>query len=270
MKTQATKNDGLALTAPEKQITETLDKLKDSGLACSIMQSSFEKAFTVARCIKAIRAALTPEAMAPIMEMQGTPLGFKTDKDKDGGYPLNVVREALIEAAMAGVVPCGNQFNIIAGRMYLTKEGFTYLLRQVPDLRYTINQGVPVMVKAGATVRTEILWSTDLTGVTPANKKILEIPVRVNNGMGADAILGKADRKAKCWLFNHVTGNTLSDGEVDDAGMRATSSRVVDSNPFAAKTPQEPQQGVHEPLGDNLPGLEPETAYTGAQEAYRD
>jgi hypothetical protein len=271
MKTQATKNDGLALTAPEKQITETLDKLKESGLACSNMQSSFEKAFTVARCIKAIRAALTPEAMTPIMEMQGTPLGFKTDKDKTGGYDLPVVREALIEAAMVGLVPCGNQFNIIGGRMYTTKEGFTYLLNQVPDLQYTINYGVPIMKNGGAIVRTEILWRVDPVGLMQPNKKILEIPVRVNNGMGADAILGKADRKAKCWLFNHVTGNTLNDGEAEDGtGVRTTSSRVVDENPFAAKTPQEPQQGGYEPQGDNLPGLEPEPPYTGAQGAYRD
>lgn len=262
----------IALSQQETQLAETLDKLTESGLACANMTNNFTKAFTVARCVSQLKAALTPQVMTPVMELQSSPLGFRTDKDKQGGYPIETVKEVLIEAVMAGLMPCGNQFNIIGGRMYPTKEGFTYLLSQIPDLSYTINQGVPVSKNGGAIVRTEILWRIDPSGAAQPSKKILEIPVRVNNGMGVDAILGKADRKAKCWLFNHVTGRTLNDGEVENDGsnMRTTNSRVVNENPFAAQTPQEPQQAAYNQQGDNLPGLEPEPPYTGAQEAYRD
>lgn len=260
----------ITLSSQETQLAETLDKLTESGLACSNMTNNFTKTFTVARCISQLKAALTKEVMTPVMELQGTPLGFRTDRDKQGGYNIDTVKEVLIEAAMAGLMPCGNQFNIIGGRMYPTKEGFTYLLSQIADLSYTINQGVPVNKPGGAIVRTEILWRVDPSGVATPNKKILEIPVRVNNGMGVDAILGKADRKAKCWLYNHVTGKTLNDGEVESDGMRPTSSRVVNENPFAAQTPQEPQEAAYNPQGDNLPGLEPEPPAEPAQRPYMD
>lgn len=270
--TMKTAKHEIALSAQETQLAETLDKLTESGLACANMTNNFTKTFTVARCVSQLKQALTPQVMQPIMELQGTPLGFRTDKDKNGGYPIETVKEVLIEATMAGLMPCGNQFNIIGGRMYPTKEGFTYLLSQLPDLSYTINQGVPVSKNGGAIVRTEILWRRDPSGVAQPNKKILEIPVRVNNGMGVDAILGKADRKAKCWLYNHVTGRTLNDGEVENDGMnmRPANSRVVNENPFAAQTPQEPQEAAYNPQGDNLPGLEPETPAEPAQRPYMD
>ena len=35
--------------------------------------------------------------------------------------------------------------------------------------------------------------------------------------MGADAIVGKATRKAYAWLYEEVTGNQVSDGDVMDA-----------------------------------------------------
>lgn len=266
-----TKNE-ITLTAAESKLADTLDKLTESGLACSNMTNNFTKAFTVARCVSQLKQALTPAVMEPIMELQSSPLGFRTDRDTKGGYDLATVKEVLIEAVMAGLMPCGNQFNIIGGRMYPTKEGFTYLLGQIADLSYTINQGVPVSKNGGAIVHTEILWSRDVTGASRPCKKVLDIPVRVNNGMGVDAILGKADRKAKCWLYNNLTGKTLNDGEVEyDGNMRnVTPVHKMEENPFASKTPQEPLQGGYDPQSDNLPGLEPETPANGTQGSYRD
>jgi len=34
--------------------------------------------------------------------------------------------------------------------------------------------------------------------------------------MGTDAIIGKADRKARAWLYNTITGCDVSDGEISD------------------------------------------------------
>lgn len=262
----------IALSANEAKIAETLDKLTESGLACANMANNFAKTFTLARCVSQLKQALSPAVMEPIMELQGSPLGFRTDRDTKGGYDLPTVKEVLIEATMAGLMPCGNQFNVIGGRMYITKEGFTYLLSQIEDLSYTINHGVPISKNGGAIVHTEILWSRDITGVSKPQRKVLDIPVRVNNGMGVDAVLGKADRKAKCWLYNNVTGRTLNDGEVEnEGGMRnVTPAHKTDANPFASTTQQEAQQGGYDPHSDNLPGLEPETPVNGTQGAYRD
>jgi hypothetical protein len=35
--------------------------------------------------------------------------------------------------------------------------------------------------------------------------------------MGADAIIGKASRKARAWLYATVTGMEVGDGDADDA-----------------------------------------------------
>jgi len=51
----------------------------------------FERAYKIADAITRLSEILTPEYMKPIMAMQGNKLGFKTDKDKTGGYPESVV-----------------------------------------------------------------------------------------------------------------------------------------------------------------------------------
>ncbi len=205
----------------------TLDGLVESGLAIRDVESAFKRAFMTAVCIADLKEALTEEVMKPIMFLQGSSLGFRTDKDnpKDGskpGYPVAVVKECLIAAVLTGLLPCGNQFNIIGGRMYITKEGFTALLDKVPGLTYTIDQRAPEYPKEGSSiVRTRITWQW---GDKKGEKK-LEIPVRVNKLMGDDAILGKADRKAKCWLHNNLFHTQLADGEVESEPLRDVTPR---------------------------------------------
>ena len=43
-----------------------------------------------------------------------------------------------------------------------------------------------------------------------------EIPVRINAGMGSDAILGKAERKMRARIYNRITGTEFPEGEVGD------------------------------------------------------
>lgn len=202
----------LILTERQSSLANKLDMLAESGVACLDAKQGFERAMLTALCVGQLKEALTEEVMAPIMSLQGSMLGFRTDKDNQGGYPLNVVKEALINAVMVGLLPCGNQFNILAGRMYITKEGFTYLLDKL-GVAYRIDLGVPVSKNGGALVHADIVWQDK---AAQTQTKALDIPVRVNNGMGTDAILGKADRKAKCWLYNNLTHSTLSDGDVDE------------------------------------------------------
>lgn len=192
--------------------------LAATGLACRDMGNNFSKALLSARCIAEFKEALTPEVMEPIMALQGSPLGFRTDKDSQGGYPLAVVKEAVIAAAMMGVMPVGNQMNLIGGRPYITKEGFQFLLGKIESLGYDIELGVPVMKNGGALVHTIVRW---WNRATPKAKETHEsdIPVRVNSGMGADAILGKATRKASAWLYAKVTNNPLPDADAEEAGM---------------------------------------------------
>jgi len=103
----------------------------------------FEKAFLIASAVQELKLELTAEYMKPIMGLQGNRLGFKTDKDNAGGYTEAIVKNCLIEAVLTGVQPFGNQFNIIAGNMYITKEGFGYVLSNVKGLSYDIIPQLP-------------------------------------------------------------------------------------------------------------------------------
>lgn len=172
----------------------------------------FERAYLVSNAISELKHLLTAEYMKPIMELQGNKLGFKTDKDKDNGYPEPVVKNCLIEAVLFGLQPAGNQFNIIAGNMYATKEGMGYLLSKIPGLVYDIIPELPRIKDSSGAVVMNIEWT--IGGVTKIKR--IDIPVKVNNFMGTDAILGKATRKARKWLFDTITGTEIPEGDVSD------------------------------------------------------
>lgn len=178
--------------------------------------TGFEKAYKIASAAGELESLLTKEYMKPIMNLQGNRLGFKTDKDGKGGYSEDVVKRCLIEAVLTGVQPFGNQFNIIAENCYITKEGFGYLLSNIPGLGYKIKPQLPRISQNNnsAAVVMDIEWT--INGVT--KKESIDFPIKVNQYMGADAVIGKATRKARAWLFNTVNTNGIevSDGDVQD------------------------------------------------------
>lgn len=173
----------------------------------------FQRAFLIANSIKELKNLLTPEYMKPIMELQGNKLGFRTDKDSSGGYPEHIVKNCLIEAVLMGLQPYNNEFNIIAGNTYPTKEGMGSLLKQIPGLWYEIIPQLPRVNGGSAAILMKIRWKI-FNGVEQ-NREI-DLPIKVNNFMGTDAIIGKATRKARAWLFFTITGNEIQDGDVVD------------------------------------------------------
>ena len=256
------------LTPQEKSLAETLTRFQSFGLSTTTEENSVYRAFALAKGIQQMRESLNPEAMNPIMSLQGSHLGFRTDRDEKGGYNMDTVRECFIAATLNGLTPVGNMFNIIAGRFYPTKEGFTYLLNNMPGLAYQIDLSVPVMRNGGAIVTADIRWSYN---DSQTQRQTREIPVRVNAGMGADAILGKADRKAKKWLFEHITKKPMPDGSVDDGDVidvpasgavnRAKKPASSFLKPAPAAAPEHPTAPTPVDFdGDELPGLEPEAA----------
>lgn len=167
----------------------------------------FEKSYIIATAVKDLKGLLTADYMKPIMELQGNKLGFKADKV----YGEDVVKNCLIEAVLTGVQPFGNQFNIIAGNCYITKEGFGYLLANWKGLSYKIIPQLPRIKDLSAAVIMDIDWT--INGVV--RKESIDFPIKVNAYMGADAVIGKATRKARAWLYNQISGCEISDGDVD-------------------------------------------------------
>lgn len=183
----------------------------------------FERMFVMASAMGELRRCLSTEALAAAMQLQGTALGFKTDKDREGGYPPEAVKECLIEAVLRGVYPVGNEFNIISGRAYITKEGYTRLVGEIKGLtNLRLIPGVPATTGGGALVPYIATWMLNgkaqrldcVEGRDSGGNKIDgRIAVRVNANMGVDAIIGKATRKMLKRVYEYITGSRHDDHE---------------------------------------------------------
>jgi len=186
----------------------------------------FKKAHVVADAIVKLKGLLTVEYMTPIMALQGSRLGFRTDKDlnrdrtKGPGYPMEIVRDCLIEAVLIGLQPTGNQFNIIASGMYITKEGCGEILNNDPTLAsWDVVCGLPKVNadKTSAAVDATITWKTHLS--PEVKTKTIPIGIKIDQYTSIDAIIGKATRKGRAWLINNLTGVEIPEGDVADIAL---------------------------------------------------
>jgi hypothetical protein len=190
------------------------DKLRDMTL--------MERTVTLAGSMATMRENFSGTVLESVKGLADTPLGFLTDRaHADKPYPDNVVRDCVIEAMLRGAQPIGNEFNIIAGRCYLTKAFFERQLRVFPGLtELRVIEGVPQTAQqaGGALVPIRASWKLhgkpdELNCVDDPQAGDSRIAVRVNAGMGVDAILGKAKRKLLARIFARVTGSDWVDTE---------------------------------------------------------
>lgn len=201
-------------------------------LACKEAQglqivNNFGAAFTAVHVVTLLRHALTDEVMTAVfMPLMNTKIGFLTDRNGRPNsrgevkplYNTNVVRDAIIDAVAIGLLPTGNQFNIIADRMYPTKEGYTALLRKL-GVKYFIEVSYDKSQTQGfAEIPCKISYQYD------GEKNCFSIvaTVKKDSYSSPDQLRGKAERRAKKALYEYITGCDF--GDADDE-----SSRVVDA-----------------------------------------
>lgn len=217
------------------KLDETSRACHNELIAAEKSGNHMAKGLILARSIVMLRNLVTKEIMSDVMQLQGTPLGFKTDKDRDGGYAEAEVREVLIQSLLRGLRPTGNEWNIIAGNLYVTKEGLERLLKEFPGLSgLKVQIGVPAKVgqaDEGALVPARATWYMD--GVHDGIECQKEgdtdyrIPIRVNKFMGVDAIQGKAISKLYRKIYQRITGSEImSDADTDGMADSVTSSSV--------------------------------------------
>ena len=195
----------------------TVSKKIDSEITQIFSNSQlqgFEKAIQLADGITQLRSLLDDNYMGSIMNLQGSKIGFRTDKDKSGGYAVAEVKDCLIEAVLIGLQPAGNQFNIIAGNMYPTKEGFGYLLDK-DGVQYSLRFGASKIDQPNKVARLDVeIEYYDRDGVQ--HKESLPVSTKWNAYTTDDAIQGKATRKARAWLYNKLHNTQISDGDIND------------------------------------------------------
>lgn len=188
-------------------------------------------AFSAAQIIMLMREALTDEVMATIfMPLMNSKVGFRTDRDgrpnKRGEvqplYTINVVRDAIIDAALIGLRPTGNQFNIISGTMYPTKEGYTSLLKKI-GAKYVIDI-MQNQSKDPAFAEFPCKISYSFNG--EKNSLTINATVRRDQYASYDQLRGKAERRAKKALYEYLTGTDY--GEADETSSRPLDTPYID------------------------------------------
>jgi hypothetical protein len=184
-------------------------------------------AILMAKNVMLARSLLTPEIMKYINSVKNTSIGFLTDEVPQHKatknrpvfqYGEDTIKDCVIEALSRGLYPINNEFNILAGRCYTTKNGYTHQLKDLKDLdEVEINIEIPRIKGDGTGAVVDVQLSYMFKGKKFDTTK--HFACRMNAGMGADAIVGKAERKIKKWLFERVTQTTTSDSDLVDRGV---------------------------------------------------
>jgi hypothetical protein len=278
MNSAITPRKSSALEIPEN----TLIGLQSAANSAISVYAEAEKGSIVA----AIQAAAAMNALRQyfddpgikdaILALRDTPLGFRTDRDpaikkknRDGSYvpntayPYEVVKEAAIEALLRGLQLVGNQFNIIAGRCYCTKEGFEHLIRMAPIADLQIRIGVPTIAQNNAVVECSATWNQ--------GKKNREfsatIPVKADSYSTADQLIGKATRKFLARCYQQMTGKVLTDGDSSEPQAQPITGSTPPLTPLMAQV-MDPA-GTYQRAQSASPGATQETAILSEEQRTR-
>lgn len=219
------------MTGSMTEATQAIEKVvQECNIEAIHRLSDMEQTIRLAQGMKELRALLTEQLVVDLFfPLKGSPLGFRTDEGSNGRpkeYHWSVVRDCLIEAFVKGAKPVWNEFNIISERTYFTKEYFERKVAEfdgLTDLR--LDAGVPRTSGDGALVPYSAEWwlggqrhemvcdYREAKEDEPSSDT--RIPVRVNKGMGMDAILGKAKRKFLARVYERLSGISIPEGDVD-------------------------------------------------------
>lgn len=136
--------------------------------------------------------------------LAGTQLGFLTDKQ----YSQSVISECATEAFLNGLFLTGNEFNIIAGKMYPAQVGKFRLITEVKGLsefRFEIN-----FTKDSSVVECAASW---LMGDKKEDLKTT-IHIKQNSASTVDNNYGKAKSKLFTRVLERIAGICMP--EADD------------------------------------------------------
>lgn len=249
------------MTRPKKEegvlvkLEDTMDQLERVADECGGVLTEgagrFRKAFMVSGAIQRLEALMTDEVMKKVfMPLQGSKLGFITDKDKEGGYPVETVRKCMIEGILRGLWPIGNEMNIIAGNFYCTLNGFGGLIDRREDIQ-KYEPTIGVMKDGGqgwALIECRARWlhGGEERTIGYDDKDPCTLQIRVNKFMGPDGVAGKAKRKLASRAWERMSTQKVQDADVEE--IREAEAVIVDEKrkPKTERLKEELQAEVKE------------------------
>lgn len=208
-----------------EQVAAENAELVVSGVAQTLTQ-----AFTLAAAVEKVSELLTPDVMARLISLKNKGrLGWRTDKE----YTPDQYHALWVDMILRGALPVNDEVCCIGGNGYLEKNYFRRRLKTykgLTDLR--IQPGKVEMKPSGALVEMTLICLIDGEERKVERLAGSSIPVRLNAGQGADAALGKAERKIMAQFWGQLTGSvqTMSDS---DAGLEDLQDSTVRNEPTA-------------------------------------
>ncbi len=243
METTIEKYAGYLPAKVDMNALATLDKTAEDFAALVAAGSGSPSGLILrAAAMQTLRDMLTPEVMAPIMALQGSKLGFLTDRDKirdkrtgqyvpGNGYDVNTVRDVTLWAWGQGARMTDNEVNIFSGQGYLTRGFFVRRLNELYGANgWTARASVPSRIFAkdgkcvGANVTGELWWK-DAAG---EHKQTLIRTIKGDDWASADSYVGKWERKAYKTILELSTRQVFADGEIGDEEAIPTTAVPVE------------------------------------------
>jgi hypothetical protein len=245
-------NELMTLEQAAKEIDLVVAKCEPLAM---MKGESFSAALAIAESVSTLRQIFRshPEIRKTIQSMQDSKLGFLTDRspaaiaraERDGKklrpYTYDEVAESVIEGLLKGYRITNNEMNIIAGNFYPAKNGkyrkiieypgitdFQYATtppQYEPDGRYAKVQGYASWKKDGT--RASMGFADDAKGL----KDTQIFKVRVNAGMGEDAVIGKAQSKLFARVLERITGIVLQESTDVEDGIGVIDIKPEETSP---------------------------------------
>lgn len=218
---------------------EAMDK-RALGASLLIGQTSMAAQIRMAQAVAdLLEMVKDPEVIAPIMALQGTNLGIIVDRQ----YRADELAMPVVEARLRGFNLTGAEFAVIKGKFYAAKAGLRRRLTDgvtFPTLTdFRDSYGVPAFTPDGraATIEAKATWKYQ----KKADEFATTFLIRVNEGMGPDAVIGKAERKLCKRVHDILSGMNTPDP--DDEVFTGNNS------PFQSPTPPSTSDGTRASSG---------------------
>jgi len=218
----------------EKSTNQINDIMSQLNQLASIT-SDFEKGLMYAHFISEMKASIEGKTFEIIKNLMNTGLGFKTDRNPNAAinpkspYPDEIVKDCVVQAMIHGLRIYGNEFNIIGGNFYVTKEGLERIVLSHPNLEKKVDLQFKGSKQSPDTGKYAITWefSFKFKGsqeVSGTNIVFVNGKVGKNDyDVSFDSVLGKARRKILNYIYNEMTnGFKIQDADdIDDIIIEA-------------------------------------------------
>lgn len=183
-------------------------------------ETNFTRAVKMARAIDRLKNLLDENVMSLLLPLMNTKLGFRCDRPSrrnNTPYTVAEIRSCMIEALIRGAFLTGNEFNIISGNCYFTKEYFWRKILEHPDVtEFTPVPGLPKVLERGCVIPYKCTWR--MRGESTARTMERDIPIKTDEYSSTDQSIGKADRKMWASVWNSISGwrEPVPDGDVTE------------------------------------------------------